>query len=57
MLSSYAETRPRKEKEERAKWGDRGVTVGHFYDPIGKDAGGPGWLEKSYYDSEDESVR
>lgn len=53
-------------KEERAKWGDRGVTVGHLYDPIArvemeKSARNvPVWLEKGLHemrDSEDESVR
>lgn len=60
VLSSYPDTGMRKDKEERAKWGDRGVTVGHFYDPIAKDdvvKPGPGWLEKGFQDSEDESVR
>ncbi|XP_055703890.1 uncharacterized protein LOC129802239 [Phlebotomus papatasi] len=55
-----------KVKEERAKWGDRGVTVGHLYDPIArvemeKSARNvPVWLEKGLHemrDSEDESVR
>ncbi|XP_059622769.1 uncharacterized protein LOC132265981 [Phlebotomus argentipes] len=55
-----------KVKEERAKWGDRGVTVGHLYDPIArvemeKSARSvPVWLEKGLHemrDSEDESVR
>lgn len=41
----------------RAKWGDRGVTVGHFYDPLesasvasssvrSADALGPDWLSR-----------
>lgn len=53
----------RKSKEERAKWGDRGVTVGHLYDPIGKDItmkSGPVWLERGLHDvrdSGDESAR
>ncbi|GAB0097861.1 hypothetical protein DMENIID0001_135390 [Sergentomyia squamirostris] len=55
-----------KVKEERAKWGDRGVTVGHLYDPIAraemeKSARSvPVWLEKGLHemrDSEDESVK
>lgn len=43
-------------REERAKWGDRGVTVGHFYDPLesvsvsssvrSADAMGPDWLSR-----------
>lgn len=52
----------RKTRDERAKWGDRGVTVGHFYDPIGKEMSksGPDWLERGLNDnrdSGDESVK
>lgn len=43
--------------EERAKWGDRGVTVGHMYDPLiqtdSKVADGPVWLERGINDSRD----
>lgn len=61
MSSSYTEGY-RKSRDERAKWGDRGVTVGHFYDPCGKEMSrsGPDWLEKGLHDSTrdsgDESV-
>ena len=51
-----------KAREERAKWGDRGVTIGHFYDPSIKEhsKGGPEWLERGLHDtrdSGDESVK
>lgn len=49
-----------KSKEERAKWGDRGVTVGHLYDPLNsKDVAkaGPEWLEKGLKDCDEESIR
>lgn len=45
----------RKNRDERAKWGDRGVTVGHFYDPVIKDGegSGPVWLERGLHDTRD----
>lgn len=41
--------------ENRAKWGDRGVTIGHFYDPSEKDNSkvGPEWLERGLHDTRD----
>lgn len=49
----------RKDKEERAKWGDRN---NHLYDSISKESSvksmdGPCWLERGFADSGDESVR
>lgn len=50
----------RKEKEERAKWGDRNS---HLYDSVSKESNssvksdGPCWLERSLADSGDESVK
>ncbi|XP_031632569.1 uncharacterized protein LOC116346573 [Contarinia nasturtii] len=48
----------RKEKEERAKWGDRNS---HLYDTVSKESSiksdGPCWLERGFVDSGDESVR
>lgn len=48
----------RKDKEERAKWGDRNS---HLYDSISKESSvksdGPCWLERGFADSGDESVR
>lgn len=49
----------RKEKEERAKWGDRNT---HLYDSVSKESSsvksdGPCWLERSFADSGDESVK
>lgn len=45
----------RKSGDERAKWGDRGVTVGHFYEPVNKDGeqSGPVWLERGLHDTRD----
>lgn len=47
-----------KEKEERAKWGDRN---NHMYDSVSKESSiksdGPCWLERGFVDSGDESVR
>lgn len=60
LSQSYDMGRFNKNKEERAKWGDRGVTVGHFYDPLSsKDVvkSGPEWLEKGLKDCDEESVR
>lgn len=49
----------RKDKEERAKWGDRN---NHFYDTVSKESSvksdGPCWLERGFVDSgDDASVR
>lgn len=51
---AYRSKQERNVSEERAKWGDRGVTIGHMYDPLSSSkAAGPVWLERGLNDSRD----
>lgn len=54
-ISPYGNSMYRKSRDERAKWGDRGVTIGHFYDPVSKDGEKPEpvWLERGLHDTRD----
>ncbi|KAJ6647145.1 hypothetical protein Bhyg_02365, partial [Pseudolycoriella hygida] len=52
---AYSNSVYRKHRDERAKWGDRGVTIGQFYDPAYNDVDklGPVWLERGLHDTRD----